>query len=144
EYASDQENMAASFAAGRVWHGVAAQFQRLAGLMGDRLGIEGSWSGNDTVWRTSLDLNRLLLYGRTDGMLAHLPQRQVLHIVDAVVAGQGDGPLAPRPLPLELIMAGRNAAAVDWVGAHLLGYAPERVPIVREAFGNFQWPITSF
>lgn len=144
EYASDQENMAASFAAGRVWHGVATQIQRLSHLMGDRLGTEGSWSGNDTVWRTSLDLNRLLLYGRTDGTLAREAQRQVLHVVDAGVAGQGDGPLSPRPLPLGLIMAGRNAAAVDWVGAHLLGYDAERVTIVREAFGNFQWPIASF
>ncbi|MGH9838067.1 MAG: DUF362 domain-containing protein [Blastocatellia bacterium] len=144
EYASDQENMAASFAAGRLWHGVAAQFQRLSHLMGDQLGTEGSWSGNDTVWRMSLDLNRILLYGRTDGTMAEEPQRQVLHVVDAGVAGQGDGPLSPRPLPLGLIMAGRNAAAVDWVGAHLLGYDAERVTIVREAFGNFQWPIASF
>ncbi len=144
EYASDQENMAASFAAGRAWHGVAVQFQRLSHLMGDRVGTEGSWSGNDTVWRMSLDLNRILLYGRTDGTLAREPQRQVLHVVDAVVAGQGDGPLSPRPLPLGLILAGHNAAAVDWVGAHLLGYDPERVTIVREAFGDFQWPIASF
>jgi len=76
--------------------------------------------------------------------LAEGLQRQVLHVVDAVVAGQGDGPLSPQPLPLGLILAGRNAAAVDWVGAGLLGYVPERVPLVREAFGNFQWPVASF
>jgi len=76
--------------------------------------------------------------------MAGQPQRQVLHVADAVVAGQGDGPLRPQPLPLGLILAGRNAAAVDRVGAHLLGYDPERLSIVREAFGDVRWPIASF
>ncbi len=39
---------------------------------------------------------------------------------------------------------GTNAAAVDWVGARLLGYDPSRISIVREAFADFRWPITSF
>jgi hypothetical protein len=113
-------------------------------LMGDQLGVEGSWSGNDTVWRTCLDLNRVLLYGRPDGTMADVHQREVLHVVDAVVAGQGDGPLAPQPLPLGLMVAGGSAAAVDWVAAQLLGYDPERIPIARQAFGRFRWPLVSF
>ncbi len=144
EYVADQQNMASSLTAGKVLGGVAAQIERALRLMGDRLGVEGSWAGNDTVWRMGLDLNRILLYGRPDGTLSEEPQRQVLHVVDAVVAGQGDGPLSPQPLLLGLILAGRNAAAVDLVGAHLLGYDPMRVSIVREAFGRFSHPITSF
>jgi uncharacterized protein (DUF362 family) len=46
-------------------------------------------------------------------------------------------------LPLGLILVGSNAAAIDHVGAHLLGYEPSRVAIVREAFGQFRWPIAS-
>ena len=64
------------------------------------------------------------------------PQRRVLNVVDAVVAGHGDGPLSPLPLPLGLLFAGASSAAVDWVGAHLLGYDPTRIPIAREAFGT--------
>jgi hypothetical protein len=45
---------------------------------------------------------------------------------------------------LGLILAGRNAAAVDRVGAYLLGYDPERLSIVRKAFEDVQWPIASF
>jgi hypothetical protein len=127
-----------------LWHDAAENLNRLALRTGDQVGVEGSWSGNDTVWRTGLDLNRILLYGRTDAMMSDTPLRQVLHIADAVVAGQGDGPLNPDPLPLGLIIVGRNAAAVDHVGAHLLGYEPARVTIVREAFGQFRWPIASF
>ncbi len=110
-------------------------------LLIDRLGVEGAWSGNDTVWRMCLDLNRILLYGRPDGTMADLPQRRLVSIVDAVVAGQGDGPLAPEPFPLGWILASEHAAALDLIGASLLGYSPERVPLVREAFGQFRWPL---
>jgi uncharacterized protein (DUF362 family) len=144
EYALDRQNGARSVLSSKLWHDTAENLSRLATRTGDELGVEGSWSGNDTVWRTGLDLNRILLYGRSDATMSDTPQRRVLHIVDAVVAGQGNGPLSPDPLPLNLIAAGSNAAAVDHVGAHLLGYDPARVAIVREAFGEFRWPICSF
>ena len=144
EYTLDLQNRASTNAAARLWHGVATNLNRMSSLAGDRLGVEGSWSGNDTVWRTALDLNRVILYGREDGSIADTVQRTVVHLVDAVVAGQGDGPLRPEPLPLGLVLAGTNAAAVDWVGAHLLGYAAASVPIARESFTSFRWPIAEF
>lgn len=144
ERIADAQNMTTSLAMGKVWHGAAVQLDRLMRLSGDQLGIEGAWSGNDTVWRMCLDLNRILLYGKPDATMSANIQRRVIHLTDAVIAGQGDGPLAPEPLPLRLILAGNNAAAMDFVGAHLLGYAPERIPIVREAFKPFSYPLTTF
>lgn len=144
EYAFDRLNLARSPLESRFWLEVTRALGHASRRVVDQLGVEGSWCGNDTIWRTCLDLNRILLYGRPDGSVADELQRDVLHVVDAVVAGQGEGPLAPEPLPLGIIFAGRNAAAVDWVGAQLLGYDPTRIPIVREAFGNFRWPITKF
>jgi uncharacterized protein (DUF362 family) len=144
EYTLDLQNKASSQVAARLWREVATNLDRVSSIAGDHLGVEGSWSGNDTVWRTGLDLNRVLLYGRSDGSLADTVQRRVIHLVDAGVAGQGDGPLRPEPLPLGLLLAGGNAAAVDWVGAQLLDYQPELIPIVRGAFGRFRWPIASF
>lgn len=144
EYVYDRQNTAATPAAGRAWAGAATQLYRvLHRTGGDRLGVEGSWSGNDTVWRTCLDLNRVLLYGRADATLAESPRRRVIHVVDAVVAGQGNGPLAPQPLPLGLLLAGECAAAVDYAGALLLGYEPARVPLVRHAFERFRWPLAA-
>jgi hypothetical protein len=32
---------------------------------------------------------------------------------------------------------------VDWFGSLLLGYDPQLLPIVREAFGSFRWPIAT-
>jgi uncharacterized protein (DUF362 family) len=144
EFIHDRQNMTKSQVAGRMWRTTANQFYRLLHLKGDRFGLEGSWSGNDTIWRTCLDLNRILLYGTPEGTMADEVQRRVIHITDAIVAGQGNGPLSPEPLPMGLIVAGGNPAAVDWIGAYLLGYPPENIPIVREAMGTFRWPLTSF
>jgi len=144
EYTLDRQNTSSSLAATQIWNGLSLQLDRARRLTGDQIGVEGSWSGNDTVWRMTLDLNRILVYGRADGILADTPQRRVIHIVDGVVAGQGDGPLSPQPLPLGMILGGTNAAAMDWVGALLLGYDPMKVSVVREAFEKFRWPLVSF
>jgi uncharacterized protein (DUF362 family) len=116
----------------------------IARRQGDRVGVEGAWSENDTVWRMCLDLNRIVVYGDPHGEIHDQPQRRVLTIVDAVVAGQGDGPLAPVALPLGLLYGGDCPAAVDWFSAAVLGYAPDRIPIVREAFAPSTWPLAGF
>ena len=143
EYVRDRQNITTSRAASLGLSLLAAVLARTARGMGDHFGADGSWSGNDTVWRTCLDLNRILLYGRADGTMNDDIQRRVLHVADAVVAGQGNGPLAPDPLPLGLLIGGNNAAAVDWVGAHLLALDPEKVPLTRHSFDQFRWPITN-
>lgn len=143
EYVRDRQNVTTSRAASQGLSLIAAVLARTARGMGDHFGADGSWSGNDTVWRTCLDLNRILLYGRADGTMSDEIQRRVLHVADAVIAGQGNGPLAPDPLSLGLLLGGNNAAAVDWVGAHLLALDPERVPLTRHAFDQFRWPIAS-
>lgn len=144
EFALDQSNATRSISARRVLSLGTRVLHRILHEQGDELGVEGAWSGNDTIWRTCLDLNRVLLYGRTDGTLAGARQRRVVHLVDAIMAGHGDGPLSPEPLPMGLILAGESAAAVDLVGARLLGYDPARIPIVAHAFDRFRWPLTDF
>ena len=144
EYTLDQQNQASSFTLGKLWSTASTQLHRVSHMMGDLHGVEGSWSGNDTIWRTCLDLNRILLYGRADSTLALTPQRRVIHVVDSVVAGHGDGPLRPQPLPLGLMLVGGNAAAIDWIGAELLGYNARRISVAREAFGPFPHPLVSF
>ncbi len=144
EYLSDRQNLTSSYAAGMMWRLLFAVFAHTSRAQGDRTGTDGSWSGNDTIWRTCLDLNRILLYGRTDATISNEIQRRVIHIADAVIAGEGNGPLAPDPLNMGLLLGANNAAAMDWVGAHLLAYDPEKVALVRHAFDQFRWPIANF
>jgi uncharacterized protein (DUF362 family) len=122
----------------------AAACVRLAGIFGSDSTFEGSWSGNDTVWRMCLDLNRILVYGRPDGTLSDVPQRTLLSVTDAIIAGEGDGPLNPTAKPLGLLSLGLNPAAVDYVHAYLMGLNWMRIPIVREAFGHFSHPLVDF
>src|SRR6266704_889786 len=112
--------------------------------MGADTNYEGSWHGNDTVWRMCLDLQRVLYYGRADGTLDDQVQRTVLTVTDAIIAGQGDGPLSPVPSPLGLMTLGSNTAAVEWVHALLMGLDPQRIPLTREAFAPHRYPLMHF
>lgn len=144
EFIADRQNMTTSAAKGKMLATINTQLERMMRLKGDRTGVEGAWSGNETVARMCLDLNRILLYGKTDASLGDEVQRRVLHVVDAIIAGQGDGPLASDELPLGLILAGANASAVDWVGAHFLGYDARKIPILTHSFEDFRWRIADF
>ena len=140
----DWQNMTKSPAKGKMLAVVGTQFERVMRLQGDETGIEGAWSGNETVPRMCIDLNRVLLYGKADASFGDEVQRRVLHISDAVIAGQGDGPLASDELPLGLILAGENAAAMDWVGAFLLGYDARKIPLLTHSLEDFRWRIADF
>ncbi|WP_242393335.1 DUF362 domain-containing protein [Anaeromyxobacter oryzisoli] len=83
----------------------------------------GSWSGNETIWRTTLDLNRILYFSPDSP--AH-----VITIVDGIVAGQGEGPLTPTPHPAGVLVGGENPALVDAVLARMMGYTIARIPAV--------------
>jgi len=103
--------------------------------------IDGSWHGNDTIWRTCLDLNRALLYADTSGRMQGAPQREEISIVDAVVAGQGEGPLAPDPLATGAVFAVRNPVVGDFLGARLLGFDPARIPLLQHAGDDMRWRV---
>ena len=127
---------------------VAAQSARVlikvASTLGSDRNLEGGWYGNDTVWRMCLDLQRILRYGRLDGSLASDPQRKVVSVTDAIIGGEGEGPLSNTPMPSGFLTASMSTAAAEWVHARLMGFDPERVPVVREAFQSFELPLATF
>lgn len=135
-------------AQGTVSRSLLANGVRAGMALGKLLGLDnnydGSWHGNDTVWRMALDLQRVLHYGRDDGTLADSRQRTILTITDAIVAGQADGPLSPTPIDLGMMTLGLNTAAVEWVHALLMGLSPERIPITREVFAPHRYPLVEF
>ncbi|MEW5804550.1 MAG: DUF362 domain-containing protein, partial [bacterium] len=92
---------------------------------GDRISA-GSWSGNETLWRTILDLNHILYFS------PNAPKR-IITIIDGIVAGEGEGPLTPSPKKAGLLVGGENPAFVDAVLARLMGYNISRIPMVYHA-----------
>jgi len=127
----------------RVLAGAARAAMAGGTLLGHSPDLEGSWHGNDTVWRMCLDLQRLLRYGRPDGTLASTPQRTVLTVTDAIVAGEGDGPLHPLPVPLGVLTFAASPPAAERVHAFLMGFDPARVPLLRHAFDP-EWGLVDF
>lgn len=99
----------------------------------------GSWWGNDTLWRTILDLNRALLYGREDGTLASGPQRKTFAIVSAVRPSP-----VPHPAASQLVIAGPNFSAVDLVCTRLLGFDWKRIPHISHVFDDHDAPLIDF
>lgn len=95
--------------------------------------FEGQWYGNDTLWRTILDLNRIVLYCDKNGNLTNRQQRSLFSIVDGIVAGEGNGPLCPDPQNCGVLIAGLNPVPVDIVACTLMGFDYNLVPLVREA-----------
>ncbi|MBL9004937.1 MAG: DUF362 domain-containing protein [Myxococcales bacterium] len=108
-----------------------------AGITMDGFVVEGSWEGNDTLWRTTLDLCHALHYADHEGRLHDRPVRQHLALVDGIFAsegeGEGEGPLASTPKRAGLLVAGRDPVLVDHVATQIMGFDPQRVPTVREA-----------
>jgi uncharacterized protein (DUF362 family) len=102
--------------------------------------IDGSWEGNDTLWRTILDLNRLLFFADVDGRLRAEPQRRYLAIVDGIVAGEGEGPLGATPVSFGTLVGGFDPSLVDAVATELMGFDPDRIPLVRESLGGALLP----
>jgi len=104
----------------------------------------GNWYGNDTTWRMVLDLNRALLFAGVDGVIREKPVRRCLTIVDAVVAGEGNGPLDATPRHAGLLIAGENPVAVDLVCARLMGFDERRLPLIARAFDPHSLQLTGF
>ncbi|HXJ89092.1 MAG TPA: DUF362 domain-containing protein [Candidatus Binatia bacterium] len=104
----------------------------------------GNWYGNDTIWRMCLDLNKIVLYGNADGTLrAPLPQNRKRHfvLVDGILAGQGRGPLNPDPVPAGTLLFGVHPPSVDAVCAYLMGFDPDKIPVVARAFQCREFPL---
>lgn len=113
--------------------------RRLEGATrGDAFIRAGNWYGNRTTWRMSADLNRALYYSDAKGphLAAPRPVRTVLTVIDGIIAGEGEGPLAPKAVPLGAVVAGTDPIAVDLACIRLMGFDERRIPKVWEPISN--------
>jgi uncharacterized protein (DUF362 family) len=101
----------------------------------------GNWRGNDTIWRTVLDLAAILTYADRDGVMGSAPARKFFCVVDGVVGGEGNGPLDADARGSRLVIAGESPVAVDAVSARAIGMDPLLVPLIRHAFEGGPLPV---
>jgi hypothetical protein len=81
----------------------------------------GNWYGNDTAWRMTADLARVALFADADGRIRDEPQRRFVSVVDGIVGGEREGPLAPHPKAAGVVLLGASLLGVDLVATRLMG-----------------------
>lgn len=89
----------------------------------------GAWHGNDTLWRTVHDLVNIARNYGPEGVRLDR-SRTILTVVDAIIAGEGAGPLKPRPKNTGLLVWGEDPGIVDVACATLMGFDWTRIPIL--------------
>lgn len=106
----------------------------------------GNWFGNDTIWRMCLDLNKIVFYGNADGSMRN-PGRESRKrhyvLVDGIIAGQGRGPMNPDRLAAGVLLFGLHPPSVDAACAYLMGFDPDKIPIVARAFQCRNLPLAN-
>lgn len=98
----------------------------------------GSWYGNDTIWRTVLDLYHILLYADKSGIVLDTKQRKVFNLADMIISGERNGPVSPEPKKLGIIIAGYDAVIMDRLVCEIMGFDYTKVPSVYHAVNDFK------
>ena len=141
---------ATEVARGLLKRGVGTRLVRMVrrvetAARGDAFIRSGNWHGNRTTWRMCVDLNRCLYYSDARG--AHFdasePVRRVLTVIDGVVAGEGEGPLAPLDVPVGVVLAATDPIALDLAAVRLMGFDEKRLPKLWEPMHDVRLRITA-
>jgi uncharacterized protein (DUF362 family) len=93
----------------------------------------GEWYGNDTIWRTILDINRVLFYADKFGVMRETKQRNYLCFIDGIVGMEGEGPMGGDPVPSGVVLAGDDPVAVDTIAAEVMGFDSGKVQTIKGA-----------
>lgn len=101
--------------------------------------FEGSWYGNNTIWRTILDINKILFFADRSGQISEKQQRKYFTIVDGIIGGEGEGPLEPDPKKCGVLIGGENPLIIDAVCCKIMGFDYRKVPLLNNALtrGDF-------
>jgi len=95
--------------------------------------LYGDWHGNDTIWRTTLDLNLILFHGTRDGLDLNRPQRTFLGLIDGVIGMDHEAPMTGLPVDSGLLIAARDPLAADNLATYLMGFDPRKIPTIAGA-----------
>jgi uncharacterized protein (DUF362 family) len=101
----------------------------------------GNWRGNDTIWRTILDLNRISVYADKDGVMRNSPQRKFFYLIDGVVAQQGEGPMSGEPKTSSIVFGGFNPVVVDSMAIKAMGIDLRSISTVYKANRIQNWKL---
>jgi hypothetical protein len=101
----------------------------------------GNWYGNDTIWRTVDDLNRILFFYDTAACrLMGRRVRRYFAVVDGITSMEGNGPLRGTPRNSGVVLAGADPVVNDVVAATLMGFDWHSIPMLQQIACHPQTP----
>jgi len=107
----------------------------------------GSWHGNDTIWRTTLDINRAFFYfdrRKQDISMELSSDIKYMAILDGLIGGQKESPLSPTPISSGVMMAAFNPLAMDSVAAAMMGLNIQKIKQLIQGFALQSLPLANF
>ena len=111
-----------------IFHWFYAALMR---IKGKEIFVNGAWYGNDTIWRTIIDINRIILSATKNGEIyLHRKCRKVFTIGDMIIVGENDGPLNSTPKRWGCIMVSKNCAIFDYILCKMAGFDENRIPTI--------------
>ncbi len=116
------------------WQKLSSSLWKLS-YPGPEHNIAAGWYGNNTTWRMVMDLNKIAEYGNANGTLTDHPQRNIFSLCDGIIAGQGNGPLEPEPLPLGIISFTNYSTMNDRAMSLLMGIPLNKLPLL--SYNNY-------
>jgi uncharacterized protein (DUF362 family) len=113
----------------RVWN----IYKKRKTRSGASLTSGGAWCGNDTLWRSILDLVKVITFADRTGTLTGTPQRYHLCLIDAVICGEGEGPLRTSPKAAGFVICSSNPVSADWAACAIAGFDWQKIPQLYHA-----------
>jgi uncharacterized protein (DUF362 family) len=96
----------------------------------------GNWYGNDSAWRMTIDLAKILHFCDAKGKIHDSPQRRLFSVIDGIIGGENNGPLSPDSRPSGCLVLGESPFAVDLVATRLMGFDYRKVKQLAFGTGN--------
>lgn len=97
---------------------------------------EGSWWGNNTIWKTILDVNTLVLYSDKQGKLRNEAQRKVITLGDMIISGENEGPMLATPKYTYSLLFADNSVLFDEILVRFMGFQEDKFILLKEAKKN--------
>jgi hypothetical protein len=91
----------------------------------------GAWYGNDTIWRTVMDLNYIIKYCDKKGVIQKTEQRKVISLGDMIISGENEGPLSPTPKRVGGILFSDNPYEFDLFLTKIMGFRQTKIPMIK-------------
>lgn len=94
---------------------------------------EGSWYGNNTISKTIIDINKIILYCDKEGRVCDEMQRKYFIVADMIVSGEKEGPVIPSRKNVGMIAMGYDPVFFDKTVATVMGMDIKKIPTLRQA-----------